>query len=191
MIDPEQFEQQTAQRHSPHRQQEAFAPLARQRGEADGGIGSGNEDEDHHVIQFFEDAVAALFQIKGVIGRAGGVQPHHGQQKDAEGAHLQGAVALPCPVDQKGGHGQHRKGQTDKVGDGAAGLLQMEIVPAAGHTAVTHREPPWSYREIGFSKTYLALIISVLCVPVKSFRKTCCTNLHFVIQCFPKRRCCL
>ena len=188
MGDPQQLEQNASQRHRPYLDKKPQPAHVRQGDGADGGIGPGNEHKDHHMVQLFQNAVAAVRQIEGMIGGAGGVQRRHGQHEHAETGQLKDTRPPPGGMDQQRRRGQHSQHQADKMGDGAARILQPKDRPCGvrpgclrgsrgfAENAFTgvqnmfcHGCSSFKERFIGFIKTHYVFIISVLCMLVKSF----------------------
>lgn len=66
---------------SPDEGQHIPAGFISQNDNADGGIGSGDQDEDHHVVNFAQELVDLRGDIQGVVDRAGRVQADHAQNK--------------------------------------------------------------------------------------------------------------
>ena len=47
--------------------------------------GSGDQDEDHHVVDFPKDLIDMLRNVEGVVDRACGVEQDHADDEDAPG----------------------------------------------------------------------------------------------------------
>ena len=110
---------------SPHQGQQGPAGPVAQDDHADRGVGSGNEDEDHHVIDFPQQPVDLRRDVQGVIDGAGAVKPHHAEDKDGQGCDMHLPFAPPR-LEKKGSGCGSSQQHGNKMGDGAAGILDSE-----------------------------------------------------------------
>ena len=82
--DPECFDQHADNGGSPYQSQKWITNCIPERNDADGSIASGNKDEDHHMINFPENAVDFFGNIKGMVSRACTVEQNHAAGKNGK-----------------------------------------------------------------------------------------------------------
>ena len=83
--DPEGLDQHPRQGDAPDQSQQGISQLPAQHDQADRRIGSGNQHEDHHMVQLAEDAQIPPGQIHRVVSGAGAVEQYHAGHEDGHG----------------------------------------------------------------------------------------------------------
>lgn len=102
--DPAGVDDDTHDGDSPDQTQQDPAGLVAQHNHAHRSVGAGDENEDHHVVQFAQKLVDFRGNIQAVIDRAGGVKADHTQDKDCERDKMQ-VVRFPGRFQQQGSGG--------------------------------------------------------------------------------------
>ena len=84
-VDPEGIDDDAYDGDAPDKGQHPVAGLISEDDQAHRRVGSGDQDEDHHVVDFPENFVDVFRDVEGVVDRACGVKQDHADDEDAEG----------------------------------------------------------------------------------------------------------
>ena len=124
--DPAKFDEHTDQCDSPDESQQGIAQIAAQNDEAHGGVGTGDEHEDHHVVQFAEDAQVFSGQVYTVVCGAGALEQNHARHKDGHGSEASPAGGDTCFYQQR--HcGEECHHHTDEMSNCASGFSYCNL----------------------------------------------------------------
>ncbi len=123
-IDPEGFDQNARDGDDPDQGQQRPADAAAQHHYADRGVGTRDQDEDHHVVDLAQHAVHLRGNVKGMVNGAGRVQQDHAGGENGQGRGRGHSGIVVC-LDEQRRRRQNRENHSDEMGDGAARLLDM------------------------------------------------------------------
>ena len=84
-VDPEGIDDDAYDGDAPDKGQHPVAGLISEDDQAHRCVGSGDQDEDHHVVDFPKDLIDMLRNVEGVVDRACGVEQDHADDEDAQG----------------------------------------------------------------------------------------------------------
>lgn len=84
-VDPEGIDDDAYDGDAPDKGQHPVAGLISEDDQAHRRVGSGDQDEDHHVVDFPKDLIDMLRNVEGVVDRACGVEQDHADDEDAQG----------------------------------------------------------------------------------------------------------
>ena len=84
-VDPEGIDDNAHDGNAPDKGQHPVAGLISEDDQAHRRVGSGDQDEDHHVVDLPENFVDMFRDVEGVVDRACGVEQDHADDEDAQG----------------------------------------------------------------------------------------------------------
>lgn len=123
---PEQFEDDACQGNSPDQDKQTQSLGSAENHDTYRCVGTGNEDENHTVVDFFQLFICAWAKIKGMVGSAGAIQKNHTEHKNAETDKIPFIICMFCTADQKQRQEQDRGKESDKVGQSTDWILNLE-----------------------------------------------------------------
>ncbi len=123
-VDPQGVDKDSRSRDSPHKGQKAVSIQVSQNDQADGRVGSCNQNENHHMVNFPKKLIDLLRNIEGVIYSTCRVQENHTDNENGKGGHMK-PVGMESGFYKERGGGQNSQHHSDKVCQGAAGIFYI------------------------------------------------------------------
>lgn len=121
-----QLKQHTQKCNAPDDDQKRPPALLREDTETNGGIRSGDQHKDHHVIQLFQDLPPG--NSKGVIGGACPVKQDQTDHKNAQSDKVGKGSSPGGSMEQDQGRQKDPRQKADQVGQGASGIFDRKSV---------------------------------------------------------------
>ncbi len=116
--------QYSKQGDSPDEEEEEKTTCILQDNKADGGVGTGNEYVNHHMVQFPKCPIDFFGEIERVIDSAGRIQQKHTDNKNADREQVNRRFCL-CSTEKQWEGGSENQYDTNKMRDGTAGVFWM------------------------------------------------------------------
>ncbi len=120
--DPESFDQDSGDGGSPDQKKERITDGIPQRDHTDRCITSGDQDKDHHMIDFAKNAVNFLGYVQRMIDGARAVEQDHAERENGKRRDRMSAVFVRGEYKKRCGS-RRCQDHTDKMSDGAAGVF--------------------------------------------------------------------
>ena len=90
-------------------------------------VSSGNQDENHHVVDLPQNFINVLGNIKGMVGRAGSVEQNHANDKHRQRRKMARICLLSSLVKQRNRR-DRRADHRNKMRQRASGILYVEFM---------------------------------------------------------------
>jgi len=123
-VDPKCIDDDSDDRDGPNEGQKAVSDRIAENDQADRSVGTGDQYEDHHVVDLFEHFVDLLRDIEGVVDGAGSVKQDHTDDKDGDGDRGKEAGCENCFCDQRN-RGDDGQDHCDEMGQGTARIFNI------------------------------------------------------------------
>ena len=126
-VDPERVDENPGNRDTPDERQKPVTGVISKDDQANRCVSSGNQDENHHVVDLTQDFINVLGNIKGVVGRAGGIEQNHADDKHSQRRKMARICFSSRFVKQRNCR-DHRADHRDKMRQRASGILYVEFM---------------------------------------------------------------
>lgn len=125
-VDPEGIDDDAHDGDAPYQRQHPVSGLVSENDQAHRSVGSGDQDEDHHVIDLSENFIDMFRDIEGVIDGTCGVEQDHTDDEDTESLYMHGSRDRRG-LDQKRRCGDHSGQHGNKVGQRTSGIFYFQF----------------------------------------------------------------
>ena len=123
---PAGFNQDSGSSDSPDQGEQAPAGFITQDNHADRGVGSGNQNENHHMVKLAQFFIDLRRDIQSMVNGAGSIEKNHAGNENGKCSHMDGA-GFPGRFKQQRRSGKSRGKHCDKMGNGTSGVFNMDV----------------------------------------------------------------
>ncbi len=123
--DPERIDDHSGNGDSPYKSQQRPAGFVTQNKNAHRCIGSGNQNENHHMVNFSENLVYLWRNIQSMINGAGCIQQNHTGNKNSQRKHM-GISRGPGCLDNQGRGCAESQYHGNKMSQGASRIFDFQ-----------------------------------------------------------------